>query len=296
MPLKSILFEVDIHAARSSAIKMTQTYENLSELGMDVTFYYPVDANFAMSKIRVEFVDVDDPSKVSIIETNMEPKKQAEEKYEQIKKEGKEVALLATHAVENSRSLMKVQLGNFPPNSRAKVICNMFGELTYESLMEAFCFRLPLTYVPKYLLGNNGGMSDEKQEVKDTDYNQAQVGGGKHTSWNIILNVHKTAVSNQLSEVISHTHAIELDDMNDRTKVVIDFSSFDKTKVGARDYEIYLKEAAINQPNAQISQTMIGDREYASIMVNYLPLIATNQNSETHEKVQKKLLQQITAS
>lgn len=141
--------------------------------------------------------------------------------------------MLATHATEDSRALMKVQLGNFPPNSRATVICDMFGELTYESLMEAFCFRLPLTYVPKYLFGNNG--SDEKKEPKateaSTDYNTAQVGGSKFTAWNIVVRVHKAAASTLLSEVISHTHPINLDDTEEYTKVELDLQSFNPEKV-----------------------------------------------------------------
>ena len=154
VPLKSILFEVDVHAKRSCAVNMIQTYENLGENGMEVTFYYPVDINYALSKIRVEFSDIDDPTNKQVVETVMEPKAQAEAKYDEIKKEGKEMAVLASHATKNNRTLIKVQLGNFPPNSRAVLTCQMFGELTYEKLMEAFNFRLPLTYVPRYLLGN----------------------------------------------------------------------------------------------------------------------------------------------
>lgn len=193
VPLKSVFFNVDIHAARTCAITMTQTYENLSERGADVTFYYPVDLSFAMSKIHMEFADVDDPTSVIVIETSMEPKDQAQKKYDQIKKEGKEIAVLATHAMVDNKSMIKIQLGNFPPNSRAKLTCHMFGELTYNSAMQAFNFRLPLTYVPKYLLSSN---------------NKAQIGDGRATSWDIVVNVHKA--STVLSEVISHTHLITL--------------------------------------------------------------------------------------
>ena len=69
-----------------------------------------------------------------------------------LKKDGEEFGVLASHATVDSRELIKVQLGNFPPNSRATLICHMYGELTYEALMEAYAFRMPLTYVPKYLL------------------------------------------------------------------------------------------------------------------------------------------------
>lgn len=53
VPLKSIHFAVDVHKARTCLINMTQTYENLGSKGLDVTFYYPVDTNFAMSKIVI---------------------------------------------------------------------------------------------------------------------------------------------------------------------------------------------------------------------------------------------------
>jgi hypothetical protein len=66
---------------------MTQTYENLGEKGLDVTFFYPVDINYALSKIHVEFVDVDDPTEKQVIETSMEPRRSAEKKYADILKQ-----------------------------------------------------------------------------------------------------------------------------------------------------------------------------------------------------------------
>lgn len=186
--------------------------------------------------------------------------------------------MLATHATVNSRSLIKVQLGNFPPNSRATLNCEMFGELTYEKLMEAFVFRLPLTYVPRYLFGNKATPSELKA-AEDTDFNKASIDGGKQTSWNIKVNVNKTDVG-YLTEVISRTHPINVVDGDEATKVSIDFDNFSPDKVATRDFEIYLKEVAMNVPNAQMAETLVNGKKYTSLMVNYLPLIGSDEATQ----------------
>ena len=86
----------------------------------------------------------------------MEPRKQAEESFEKAVKEEREVAVLASHASSKSTGLMRVKIGNFPPNSVAIITCFMYSELTYER-PKGYVFRLPLTYVPKYMLGNEPG-------------------------------------------------------------------------------------------------------------------------------------------
>ena len=65
--------------------------------------------------------------------------------------------------------------------------------------------------MPRYLLGNGPQKSDI---LENLDYNQAKTDGGKQPKWNIVLNVHK-AGNNQLSEVVSHTHPINVVDKED---------------------------------------------------------------------------------
>jgi len=60
---------------------------------------------------------------------------------------------MATHASSHDHTLIKINMGNFPPRSKAIITCFMYSKLDIED--ESCCFRFPMTYVPKYLFGNN---------------------------------------------------------------------------------------------------------------------------------------------
>lgn len=95
-------------------------------------------------------------------------------------------------------------------------------------------FRLPLTYVPRYLFGNGSNPREEKKT--DKSYNQASVDGGKQTGWNVVVNVNKSAVVGYLTEVVSHTHPIKVVDGEETTKVELDFDNLDADKVAQADF------------------------------------------------------------
>ena len=86
------------------------------------------------------------------METTIEERKKAEAKYEDAVASGNQMAVLAQHVSSQSRNLIRVNMGNFPPRSLAKLTCFMYTELPIED--DSFCFRLPLSYIPKYMFGN----------------------------------------------------------------------------------------------------------------------------------------------
>jgi len=59
------------------------------------------------------------------LETSMEERKVAEQKYTDAVAEGTKMAVLATYATTTSRSLVRVNIGNFPPKSKATITCFM---------------------------------------------------------------------------------------------------------------------------------------------------------------------------
>ena len=54
-----------------------------------------------------------------------------------------------TESKSESKSMLRVKLGNFPPRSKAhlKAICSQ--KLDFEDL--SYCFRLPMAFVPAYM-------------------------------------------------------------------------------------------------------------------------------------------------
>jgi len=80
----------------------------------------------------------------------MEERQKAEAMYAKAMAEGGKVPLLAGHSSSGNRGQIKINLGNFPKNHKAVVTCFMYTQLAKEG--SSFNFRLPLTYIPQYLL------------------------------------------------------------------------------------------------------------------------------------------------
>ena len=75
---------------------MVQDYINNSDKSLETTFCYPVDLNFALSKIEIEFCDLSDPTKKVYVETDIEERKKAENIYNDAVANGKELAVMST--------------------------------------------------------------------------------------------------------------------------------------------------------------------------------------------------------
>ena len=79
VPLKSVIFNVNIFNTRFAVTYMKQSYVNESkDKTMETIFYFPTDSSYSLSKILIDYVDLDDPEKIISVETCMEERKKAE--------------------------------------------------------------------------------------------------------------------------------------------------------------------------------------------------------------------------
>ena len=145
VPLENIFFDVDILGTRIARIQMVQSYINSStDTPLETQFFFPVDIDFALHKIRVEYEDLSKGEKITV-ETKMEERKKAEKIYEDSIVQGDTMAVLAQHVTVNKKSVISCNLGNFPPNSKATLTCFMSTQLPVNT--EGFAFRLPLCFI-----------------------------------------------------------------------------------------------------------------------------------------------------
>ena len=63
---------------------MKQCYVNeTKDKTMETIFYFPTDSSYSLSKILIDYVDLDDPEKIISVETYMEERKKAEIIYQE---------------------------------------------------------------------------------------------------------------------------------------------------------------------------------------------------------------------
>ena len=78
IPLQSIKFEVDVYNSRLVRIQMKQEYINPSEdTPLETKFLFPVDIDFSLSKIRMDYENLDNPGEIASIETRIEERRKA---------------------------------------------------------------------------------------------------------------------------------------------------------------------------------------------------------------------------
>jgi hypothetical protein len=70
-------------------------------------------------------------------------------KYHDAVSQGETVLISYTESRSESKSMLRIKLGNFPPNSKAhlRAICSQ--KLDFEDL--SYCFRIPMAFVPSYM-------------------------------------------------------------------------------------------------------------------------------------------------
>lgn len=60
--------------------------------------------------------------------------------------------------------------------------------------------------------------------------------------------IHKNESTGHVTDVVSHSHPIQCLEDEACTYVLLDYKNLNPAAVATRDYEIYLRENAINQP------------------------------------------------
>ena len=145
IPLKKIELVANVVQSLCS-YEMTQHYVNIETIPLETVFLFPKVENTAISKITCEFKLSD--GTVRTLETKIDERQKAEEKYEDAVSKG-QTAVLGTLSAPSSRSMTRVQIGNFP--SKAEAVLKVYF---YQNLsVDDYSFRLtvPTTYIPKYL-------------------------------------------------------------------------------------------------------------------------------------------------
>ena len=121
-------------------IKMHQHYQN--------TYSYPLSSSSQLI--------LTSPSQASRFSTMTDLLKQESKRDRKLnprkpRHQERQTAAIASY-MRTDWSVIRLRLGNFPPNSRARLTVELFGQLLVEDL--SWCLRFPAIFIPRYT-GNN---------------------------------------------------------------------------------------------------------------------------------------------
>jgi uncharacterized protein YegL len=136
-----------------SAITITQFYINLEDTPIECEYVFPLDDNGVVTHLAVQF---DDGKELTAC---VDDKKEAENTYNQAIASGHSAVLART----NEPDKMILNIGNLPPNGRAKVTVTYTSPLSVVN--EQWKFLIPVAITPLYNLDYHFG--DQDREATD---------------------------------------------------------------------------------------------------------------------------------
>ncbi|CDW90556.1 von willebrand factor type a domain containing protein [Stylonychia lemnae] len=276
MPLKHIDFKVTIEQ-RVAAIEMTQKYQNIEDCPIETIFLFPCDVQSVVSNMQIEFILEDGSNR--LIETVIDRREKVEQKYEDSVAQGK-TAVTGSYT-KLLRDMIRVNIGNFPPRSEAILKMKFFTYLTIEDL--SYCFRFPLSYVPRYVgdvqrfiqtgsqyVGQDLQMELTEEEKFQNEQAINEIYSHPTTSkpnflWNLNIEV---KMQGKIQRLSSRNHNIKFESSEDRKNAIILISDQEKMKPMSKDFILFIKDDTTNNPVAISSLNQFGEQ---SVLLSILP-------------------------
>lgn len=191
LPLESTSAEVRI-AGVIAHVEVTQVFENEGEVPIEAVYVFPASTRAAVHAMRMRIGD-------RTIEAQIEERRQAQEKYEQAKKQGKVASLLE----EQRRNVFTMKVANIMPGAAIEV------ELEYSELLVpeggTYEFVYPTVVGPRY-----PGSSDA---AKDGWIESPYTGEGEKETYDFDLSIEVEA-GMEIRDLDSPSHGIDIEHLS----------------------------------------------------------------------------------
>ncbi len=141
-----------------SVVNTTQLYKNQRDIPIECEYVFPLDDNGVVTRLAVQF---DDGREIT---AQVDEKKEAENRYKKAITNRHSAAL----ARINEPDRMIFNIGNLPPNGRAKVTVTYTSPLSVVN--ELWKFFIPVSMTPLYNIDHQFGDRDRDQDSEVTDF------------------------------------------------------------------------------------------------------------------------------
>eukprot|EP00347_Sterkiella_histriomuscorum_P017977 403347255 len=265
------LTKVDIFAnvvQQLASFEMRQHYVNIEDIPIETIYLFPVDVDSVFTNLEIEFT-LQDGSKRQLI-TKVDLREKVQVKYEEAVASGK-TAIVGSFT-KTQRDMVRVVIGNFPPNSSAVVKCFFHSKLDIEDI--SYCLRLPMSYVPRYMGDiqryiDTGVMYKGQQPTQSQPLTEEQKSQNIQnimeivdqpmmdaTSenapylWNLHLNIQ---MAGEIQRISSRNHSIQIKNVSNSgfgSSAQVTLGDAVRNHVPNKDFILYLRDDTIGQPIA----------------------------------------------
>ena len=118
---------------------------NFLDSPLETIFFFPADVQAILTKLEIEFT-LQDGTK-QYMETKVGGRRKVYNQYDDMVASGHTVVMGGYS--EQMRDMVRILIGNFPPNSEAQLKLFFYQKLEVEDL--SYCLKIPMVYIPRYI-------------------------------------------------------------------------------------------------------------------------------------------------
>eukprot|EP00347_Sterkiella_histriomuscorum_P019333 403342045 len=250
-----------------ASFEMRQHYINNEDFPIETIYLFPVDVDSVFTNLEIEFT-LQDGSKKQLV-TRVDLRQVVEEQYEKAIATGK-TAVVGSFT-KTQKDMVRVAIGNFPPNSSAVVKCFFHQKLDIEDI--SYCLRLPMSYVPKYMGDiqkyiDTGVMYNGQQSTKSLPLSEGQksqnfknimeiadypmidiTSDNSPYLWNLNLNIQMTGEIERISSRNQEIKILNVSNNGFGSSAQVTLGDAVRNHIPNQDFILYIRDDTINQPN-----------------------------------------------
>lgn len=153
-------------------------------------------------------------------------------------------------------SILRIMLGNFPPQSRAHLMAQITHKLEIDD--QSYCFDLPMSFIPPYIgdgtsqvvngvnIVGEGKTSEalvslnQKQQAQDLhELITMPIGKKSDVRWDISVTI---TGQEELSRLTSTNHLVDINLSSDKKTALVTLQEQDKRSVPHRDFVLHFRD------------------------------------------------------
>jgi len=238
IPLKSIVFNVDIHHS-IARFEVVQQYKNQESNPIETEYIFPMDVRAALYKMTAKYDDVE-------MESQIMERKKAIKKYEYAISAGRIAAKVDYDP--GDQDLVTLNIGNLPAGTDIEIKMHFDYALTIDDL--SWCFNIPTRFTPRYV------MIKDRLRVIPHDISDLSTAGQDYVSknekpytWDVNTRI---VTPSPLTRLMSRYHDIKPSISEDRKEATVKLS---QPVVPYRDFSILFRDAELNKPKVYVQKS-----------------------------------------
>lgn len=262
IPLKNVKYDVAINGGLAN-VTLSQEYFNTHNTPINVEYKFPVNENVVFGGIEAVFRN-------RKVKGMIKEKSQAKMEFEVNKALGNTVAY--AEQLEETEDIMKVKLGNFPPNEPLTIVFKYMTRLDVFNEVN-WGFRIPATLTPRFNPGTTTDLGVIRNQAEGSNVSTlSKYSVQQRYTWEINVNI---CWPGGAKNVVCMSHGDRVIVSKNPGIINVKFNSATGPAYPNKDFELMIEDSNLFSNNCQVAMsdlpTITGSSPKYAAMLQFVP-------------------------